>query len=174
MAYIIIFIGAFLRVLPHAANFAPIGAIALFGGVYLNKRVALVVPLAAMIISDYFIGFDSIAQRLVIYGSFLVIGVVGMLIARRKNVFTVVAGSLSASIIFFLITNCVFLYSPDGLYGHTWSQQILSYTNALPFFKPTLFSDFLYTGIFFGSYELVKYLQYRSSLSFEGEGQRER
>jgi hypothetical protein len=45
--------------LPHAANFAPIGAIALFGGVYLNKRLALVVPMVAMLISDYFIGFDS-------------------------------------------------------------------------------------------------------------------
>ena len=156
IAYIIIFIGALLRVLPHAANFAPIGAIALFGGVYLNRRVALLVPLSAMIISDYFIGFDSWSQRAVIYGAFILIGLVGMLIRRKKNVFTVVGGSLSASVIFFLVTNCVFLYSPDGLYGHTWSQQILSYTNALPFFKPTLLSDFLYVTIFFGSYELVK------------------
>lgn len=156
MAYIIILIGSLLRVLPHAANFAPIGAIALFGGVYLNKRVALIIPLAAMIISDYFIGFDSLSARLIIYSSFILIGLVGMLIRKRKNVATVVAGSLSASVIFFLITNCVFLYSPDGLYGHTWSQQILSYTNALPFFKPTLLSDLLYTSVFFGSYELVQ------------------
>src|SRR6185436_12625097 len=102
-------------VLPHAANFAPIGAIALFGGVYLNKKVALVVPLAAMVISDFFIGFDSIAQRSIVYGSFLLIGLVGMLISRKKNAATVVGGSLGASLIFFLVTNCVFLYSPDGM-----------------------------------------------------------
>jgi hypothetical protein len=156
MAYIIILIGSLLRVLPHAANFAPIGGIALFGGVYLNKRLALVVPMAAMLISDYFIGFDSWSQRSVVYGSFLLIGLVGMLIRRKKNIYTVIGGSLAASVIFFLVTNCVFLYSPDGLYGHTWSQQILSYTNALPFFKPTLLSDLLYTSVFFGAYELAR------------------
>jgi hypothetical protein len=156
MAYIIILIGSLLRVLPHAANFAPIGAIALFGGVYLEKRLALVVPLAAMIISDFFIGFDSVSQRAIVYGSFLLIGLVGMLIRKNKNVATVIAGSLSASAIFFLITNCVYLYSPDGIYGHSWSEQVRSYTNALPFLKPTLISDLMYTTIFFGAYELVK------------------
>jgi hypothetical protein len=156
MAYFIIFIGALLRVIPHAANFAPIGALALFGGVYLNKKWAIAAPLLAMVISDYFIGFDSISQRLVIYGAFVLIGLVGILIRRRKNALTIAAGSLTASVIFFLVTNCVFLYSPDGLYGHTWSQQILSYTNALPFFRPTILSDLLYTTLFFGSYELVK------------------
>jgi hypothetical protein len=156
MAYIIIFLGAFLRVLPHAANFAPIGAIALFGGVYLNRRVALLVPLAAMIFSDYFIGFDSFSQRAIIYGSFILIGLVGMLISRRKNVATVLGGSFAASAIFFLVTNCVFLYSPDGIYGHSWSEQVRSYTNALPFFKPTILSDLLYTSVFFGAYELAR------------------
>ncbi|MBX4204906.1 MAG: hypothetical protein KW788_01800 [Candidatus Doudnabacteria bacterium] len=156
MAYIIILIGALLRVLPHAANFAPIGALALFGGVYLNRRVALLVPLMAMLISDFFIGFDSLQQRSIVYGSFLLIGLVGMLIRRKKNVATVVSGSLAASAIFFLVTNCVYLYSPDGIYGHTWAEQVRSYTNALPFLKPTLVSDLMYTGIFFGSYELVK------------------
>jgi len=52
-----IFIGAILRVIPHAPNFAPIAAIALFGGVYLPKKKALILPILAMLISDYFIGF---------------------------------------------------------------------------------------------------------------------
>jgi hypothetical protein len=155
MAYLIIFLGTLLRIVPHAANFAPIGAIALFGGVYLDKKIALVVSLATMIISDFFIGFDSIPQRAVVYGAFILIGLVGVLIRRKKNVWTVLGGSLSASVIFFLVTNCVYLYSPDGLYGHSLSQQILSYTNALPFFRNTFVSDLLYVSAFFGAYEAV-------------------
>ena len=34
-------------------NFAPITAMALFGAVYLDRRYAFIVPLAAMLISDY-------------------------------------------------------------------------------------------------------------------------
>ena len=54
---VIIFIAAVLRIIPHPANVAPIAAMALFGGVYLNKKYALVVPLLALFISDIFLGF---------------------------------------------------------------------------------------------------------------------
>jgi len=49
----IIFALALARLMPHMPNFAPITAMALFGGVYLEKRYAFVVPLVAMLISDY-------------------------------------------------------------------------------------------------------------------------
>lgn len=157
MAYLFILLGAVLRVVPHMANFAPIGAIALFGGVYLeDKKMALIVPMVAMVISDVFIGFDSIQSRLVVYGSFMLIGLIGLLIRNHKNIFTVVGGSILGSTTFYLVTNLVFFY-PEKMYQHTWSGQIASYTNALPFFKPTLMGDLFYVGILFGSYELVKY-----------------
>ncbi|HYC79884.1 MAG TPA: DUF6580 family putative transport protein, partial [Candidatus Binatia bacterium] len=38
MAYFLILLGAVLRVVPHPGNFAPIAAMALFGGTYLNKK----------------------------------------------------------------------------------------------------------------------------------------
>ncbi len=57
LAIALVVLGAALRFAPHLPNFAPIAAIALFGGVYLNKKYALIVPIAAMLISDYFIGF---------------------------------------------------------------------------------------------------------------------
>ncbi|HEX5430059.1 MAG TPA: DUF6580 family putative transport protein [Patescibacteria group bacterium] len=155
MAYIIIFIGAFLRVLPHAANFAPLGAIALFGGTYLNKKLAIVVPIAAMIISDFFIGFDSLESRLSVYGSLALIAGIGMLVRRRKNIITVIGGAVGSSITFFLITNCVLFYAPT-MYAHNLSGQIASYVNGLPFLRPTLLSDLLYTAVFFGSYELIQ------------------
>ncbi len=42
-----------LRLIPHLPNFAPIGAMALFGGAYLNKKYALLIVFGALMISDY-------------------------------------------------------------------------------------------------------------------------
>jgi len=47
-AFILITLGIAARFLPHPANFAPIGAIAIFSGLYLPKKWALILPLAAM------------------------------------------------------------------------------------------------------------------------------
>lgn len=144
-----------LRVIPHPANFAPIGSLALFGGVYLKKRYALLLPLLAMVVSDIFIGFDSLQSRLVIYGSFLLIGLIGLAIRNHKSPFTVVGASLLGSTLFYLISNLVFLYPPK-MYPHTWAGQLASYTNALPFFRNTLFGDLFYVAILFGGLEAVK------------------
>src|SRR5262245_55268974 len=111
MAYFLILLGAVLRVIQHPGNFAPIAAMALFGGAYLNKRYALLVPLAAMVVSDFFIGFDGIVSRAVVYGSFLAAGLIGIWLKDRKSVYTVTAGSLASSIIFFLATNLPFVHS---------------------------------------------------------------
>ncbi|MEO8065415.1 MAG: DUF6580 family putative transport protein [Candidatus Doudnabacteria bacterium] len=163
LAYFFILFGALLRVMPHAANFTPIGAVALFGGVYLNKRYALIVPLAAMFLSDIFIGFDSLQSRLLIYGSFVLIGLLGLMIRNHKNIFTVVGASLGGSILFYLITNCVLFYSTK-MYPHTLPGQIASYINALPFFRSTLLGDLFYVGVLFGSYELVAFWQKNRNL----------
>lgn len=152
--YLFILIGAILRVLPHPANFAPIGAIALFGGTYLNKKVALVLPIAAMVVSDFFIGFDSLSSRLTVYGSFLLIGLIGLLVRKRKNVWTILSGSLAGSVIFYLITNFAYLYEPT-MYTHNWEGIIASYINAIPFFRNTVLGDLFYTAVFFGTFELV-------------------
>src|SRR6185436_11972263 len=138
MVYFLILMGAVLRVLPHPANFAPIAATALFGAVYLkDKRQALLLPLAAMVISDVFIGFDTLESRLIIYASFFLIALIGLFIRKHKNIYTVVGGTLLGSTLFYLITNLVWLY-PAKMYPHTLAGQMASYTNAIPFFKYTI------------------------------------
>jgi hypothetical protein len=163
LAYFLILLGAVLRVMPHPANFVPIAAVALFGAVFIkDKRIALALPLAAMIVSDVFIGFDTLQSRLVIYGCFFAIGLIGLWIRNHKNIFTVVGGSLVGSTLFYLVTNLVWLYPPK-MYPHTIEGQILSYTNALPFYKYTLLGDLFYVALFFGLYELVKLYDYKSA-----------
>lgn len=156
MAYFLIVAAAILRLLPHAPNFAPITAIALFGGAYLkNKRLAFAVPLAAMLVSDIFIGFYSLPIMLSVYASFAFSGLLGLWLRKRKDPGNVMAATLSASVQFFLITNFA-VWAFGTLYSHTASGLLASYVNALPFFRNTLYSDFFYVGVMFGLYELVR------------------
>jgi hypothetical protein len=157
LAILLVLFGAVMRLLPHLPNFAPIAAMALFGGVYLRQRYALLLPLLAVALSDVALGFDSVQGRLTVYGSFLLIGVLGLLIRNKKNFWTIAAGSLGGSVLFYLVTNFAYFY-PDTMYPHTWSGVLASYTNALPFFRNTLMGDMFYAALLFGAYELMMYV----------------
>jgi hypothetical protein len=154
LAYFFIFLGAVLRLLPHPANFAPIAAIALFGGVHLGRRWSLVVPLLALVLSDFFIGFDSLTSRITVYGSFIIIGVIGLWLRQHRGFANTLMAAISGSVIFYLITNFAFFY-PPVMYTHNWTGVVSSYINALPFFRNTLLGDLFYTGVFFGAYAFV-------------------
>lgn len=153
-ALFLIIAGAFLRLIPHVPNIAPIAAMALFGGTYLNKKYALLVPIVTMIVSDMFLGFN--ASTPMVYASFLISGFIGLWLRSHKNLPTIMGASLVSSIIFYLLTNFNFWYA-TSLYPKTFSGMIEAYVMAIPFFRNTIVGDLLYTGIFFGSYELVKH-----------------
>ncbi len=150
--FLIIFIGASLRLIPHIPNFAPITAMALFGGAYLNKKYALIVPIAAMVISDIFLGFN--ASTPMVYTSFFISGLIGLWLKNHKNLHSVISATLFSSIIFFILTNFNFWYA-TALYPKTFNGMIDAYVMAIPFFRNTVLGDLFYTGVFFGGYELV-------------------
>lgn len=154
MFAIFLIIGAaLLRLVPHIPNVAPIAGMALFGGAYLNKKYAILVPLAAMALSDIFLGFN--ASSPMVYTSFLITGFIGLWLRNHKNAGTVIGASLISSIIFYLLTNFNFWYA-TSLYPKTLSGMLEAYVMALPFFRNTIFGDLFYTGVFFSSYELVQ------------------
>lgn len=149
----IIIFAVLLRLAPHPANVAPIGALALFGGLYLNKNYALVVPLVAMVISDLFLGLHH--GMVFVYSSFLLTGYIGLWLRNKKSPQNIFLASLLSSLLFFLITNFgVWLLSP--LYTKDLVGFIKCYTLAIPFFRNTVVGDLLYISIFAGGYEVVK------------------
>lgn len=154
--------GAVMRLLPHAPNFAPIAAIALFGGAYLNKKYALILPLVAMFLSDIFLGFHD--TMVYVYSAFLLTGIMGLWLRKHKNVLNVFGTAVSSAVLFFLITN--FGVWAQGMYARDISGLFQSYVMAIPFFKSTLFSNLFYTGVFFGTYELVKMFLVSKSVAF--------
>jgi uncharacterized membrane protein len=154
LAFVMIFGGILLRLLPHLPNFTPIAATALFGGVYLNKKYAFFVPILAMFISDIFLGFHSTMPY--VYGSFILTGLIGLWLKNHKNTQNIIGATLLSSVLFFLITN--FGVWAGGWYPKTLSGLMQSYVMAIPFFRNTILGDLCYTGVFFGAYELAQLL----------------
>lgn len=157
LAYILIILGVILRVVPHLPNMAPVTGLALFGGVYMKRSQTMWLPLAVMVISDAFLSPESLTTRLSVYGSFVLIGLIGIWLRTRKSVATILMSSIAGSIVFYLITNFAYFY-PSDMYPHTLSGILASYYNGLPFFRNTLVGDLLYTGLLFGAYEFTQWV----------------
>lgn len=143
------------RWIPHAPNFAPVAAIALLGGAIMPKKMAIVLPLAAMVISDLIIGMHS--TILFTWGSFALTALLSYRYLRQPTAGKVVAASLAASILFFVVSNFG-VWVEGRLYAHTLEGLIQCYYNALPFFRNTALGDLVYSGVFFGSYFAVHYM----------------
>jgi len=142
------------RFLPHPPNFAPIAAIALFGVCFLPKRLALILPLLAMLISDFFIGFYHWPVMLAVYSSFLLVGLWGFWLKKRLKWHNTIFSAFLAGLVFFLITNfAVWVFTP--WYSKTIAGLTQCFIMALPFFKNTLLGNLFYVSSLFGAYQLV-------------------
>jgi len=127
---------------------------ALFGGAHMEKREALILPLAAMVISDLLIGFDSIPMRMTVYGSFLAIVFIGSLLKKSAKAPNVASASLASSLLFFLTTNFA-VWAQGNMYPKTAEGLASAYYYAIPFFRNTILGDLFFTGLFFGAYYLL-------------------
>lgn len=153
---LLITLGIAARLLPHPANFAPIGAVALFGGIYLTRRYSMILPLIAMFISDIFIGFYTWQIMASVYISFALTGLIGLWVRKNKKLSTVVGGTVLGSILFFLITNFS-VWAFGTMYTHDFSGLTQSYIMAIPFFRNSLLGDLFYVGLLVGTYEAIGY-----------------
>lgn len=153
LSLILIAFGVIFRLLPHPANIAPIGALAIFAGAKLPKKWALTVPLGAMILSDIFIGFHNVIAYT--WGTYALIALLSSGFLRNNTSTIRIAGmTLSGSFIFFAISNFgVWLHS--GMYAHTLSGFIQTYVMALPFYQNSLIGDIGFTALLFTSYSLI-------------------
>jgi len=149
-----ILLAAVSRLIPHPPNVTPIAAMALFGGAYFSHRAAaFLVPLAAMVLSDLFLGFYHTTPF--VYGSFALIVVIGYGLRRRKTLFTVGIAALASSVLFFLMTNFG-VWAIGTLYPKTWAGLVTAYLWALPFFRNTVLGDLAYVAVLFGGFALLE------------------
>lgn len=150
----LIVIAALSRLLPHIPNFTPIAAIGLFSASYFHKKyLAFAVPILAMLLSDFFIGFHT--TMLWVYGSMVAIVVLGQYLLQKISVVRVLGSAMVSSIVFFVVTNLGVWISWD-FYAKTWAGLVQCYTLAIPFFGNTLMGDVFYCTVLFGSFALAK------------------
>jgi len=153
---VLVILASLSRLIPHPMNFAPITALALFGGVYFDKRVALILPLAAMLISNYFIGFYAGMEW--VYASFILSVFWGMWLKSHKTVSMIAVTTLANSVMFFIVSNFG-VWHVEILYPKTFAGLMECYAMAVPFFRNTIAGDIFYVTVMFGAYELaMKYL----------------
>ncbi len=150
-----IVVAAASRLFPHIPNFTPIAAMALFGGVYFSdKRLAFVIPLLAMCLSDGAMelingqGFHN--TMIYVYAGFILTSIIGLKIRNNVTLLSVATGSIISSILFFIITNF-------GVWAETGFQMgaaglSTTYVLGIPFFGPTLAGDLFFNGILFGAF----------------------
>ena len=150
LAIILIVLGFFLRIAPHAPNFTPVAAIALFAGAYLNKRWALIVPLALMIASDLLIGMHNVA--LFTWGAFALTALLGMLLKNKKSPVKVVSMSLISAVLFYIVSN--FGVWAMGWYPRTPEGLVNCYIMGIPFLRTFTAATLFYSAGFFALYEL--------------------
>src|SRR5260370_14344382 len=85
------------RLFPDPTNLASITAVALFGGAYLSdKRLAFLVPLAGLFLSDLILGLYSHME--IIYGSFALVVCIGLLLRRRRTPLRIAGAALASSV----------------------------------------------------------------------------
>lgn len=153
-ALAMVVIGVICRVVPHPWNFVPIGAIALFGGARFERRAfGVAIPLLTMLIGDAFVGFHSLMP--VIYATYALIAVIGMLLRDRESIPAIGACALLSSTIFFITTNFA-MWALGTTYAKTAAGLVACYIAAIPYFGNTIASDLLFTTIFFGAFAIAE------------------
>lgn len=145
---------ATLRLVPHPPNFTPIGAMALFSGAYLGRRgLAFVAPLAAMLLSDLFLGFYS--GMWVTYLAVSLIVVLGWLALSHVSIIRVGTAAVASSLVFFIVSN-LGTWMLSGMYPHDAAGLAACYAAAIPFFQNTLAGDLIYAALLFGGFTLAE------------------
>jgi hypothetical protein len=153
---------AAMRLVPHPPNITPIAAMALFGGAHFaNKKTALLVPLAAMYLSDLALGlfiydfgwFHGFMPF--VYAGFVVTVCLGLLIRHRLTPLTVGGAALTGSVLFFIVTNFG-VWLVGNFYPKTLAGLAGCYVAAIPFFRNSLAGDAVYTLVLFGGFALAQ------------------
>lgn len=176
---LIIFVAALFRFIPYlfegsGFNIAPIGAMALFGGAYFSKKyMAFLFPFLALwasnlvinnaFIPEFFDGFTLLGSWKHYLPLLLIVGL-GILIIKKVTAKRVFVASLSASVLFFLVSN-FFVWTEGTMYPMNLTGLIECYVMGLPFFWSTLAGDLFFSALLFGGFELIK--EWKPNLAYQ-------
>jgi hypothetical protein len=162
---ILIVVIAFSRLVPHPLNFTPIGALGLFAGAYFVDKRAWLIPLCALLLSDFIIGFYNPVSMLFVYLGFALSVFIGRYaLYEKRTAFRLGGAALSSATLFFIVSNFG-TWLTGMLYPMSLSGLIECYIMAIPFYGNTLLGDIFYVAILFGTYESIRQWMQKHTVS---------
>jgi len=162
----IVLAAGIIRLIPQPYNFAPIGAMALFGGAYFGKRWrAFLVPLAALFISDLVVNYAFYQEFVLfhemaiwVYGAFALNVIIGSSLIKKVKISTVTTASVSAALLYYIITNFGVWAMPGimHIYPMTPAGLAACYIAGIPYLWGSVAGNLFYSAILFGVFELAQ------------------
>lgn len=145
------------------SNFTPVGAVAIFSGVYFNdKWKAYSIILITFFISDVIIN-HSYTNQWSLWSSytfwncvcFLIVVFIGSTI-KKINLANSVIILFAPVTVHWLIMDMPWIYGTDSIYPYTLLGYWESLIAAIPFEKNMLLGDAVFGALLFGGFELAK------------------
>jgi hypothetical protein len=136
----------------------------------MNRWLALLVPIAALVISDVaktlldpYWGFQQSMLLMMAFKYLAFVGVVlcGQMARRERTPIAAYLGSLgcaalAGAVVFFLVSNFGCWLTPMMGYPRSLAGLVDCYVQGLPFFRGTLLGELIYTPLLFGAYILAE------------------
>lgn len=160
----LVFIAAVYRAIPGRPwGFAPQFAMAIFGGAVIkDKKLAFLLPLASLFISDllyellYANGLSDIQGlysgmwlNYLLFGSLTIVG----FFVKSEKISSIAKGAVLAPTLFFLVSNFLTWAGNGGYHrAKTFTGLLQSYADGLPFYGNSLVATAVFSLFLFGGY----------------------
>jgi len=163
LAYLFVLLAIATRFLPHPESwvqFTPLGAALLYFGARAQLK-RMWIPLVALIAADVYLtkvsyAYPLTADHLVTWAWYAGVILLGSaLLSRQVSSLRVVAGSLTASIAFFVVSNFA-VWAVWNMYPKTLAGLETAYVAAIPFFRNQALADLVGAAALFGIGALVE------------------
>ena len=157
--YVVLFLAALSRFLPHALHGVGLNITAVSGGLlyFGSRRSRVQAPVAAavmaatdVLLTRYVYGFPfHLRAYLVTWVWYGAVCLLGSGLLRRPSALRVATAVLASATGFFLLSNLV-VWLGSGMYPHSGTGLLSCYGAALPFYGNDLVSTGLTAGVLFG------------------------
>jgi hypothetical protein len=152
LAYVFVVLAIAVRFMPHPWMFTPLTASLLYFGARGPRRFlwAPIVMLAAsdIVLTKWFWHYRFTWDQLVIWAWYVAVLMLGTKLRENKKPLWIMASALGSSVAFYLASNFA-VWAFGTMYPKTLTGLMTSYTLAIPFFKPSLIGDLLFTAALF-------------------------
>ena len=150
-------------------NFSAFYGLAFCAGAFFPRNVKWWLPLGTLVLTDIALDFyyqSFSAMQLVNYAAYALIILFGTRFSHRSRFLRLLAGGMMGAILFYVLTNtAAWLFNPFGNpeYSKDLAGWLIAltkgtggYPTTLEFFRNTLMSGGLFTGLFAGALKLTE------------------